>query len=294
MSLLQWLPLCNGWAYKSESLDVEEEQKSAVAIQRSPGQEHTIIDEDGPGWILGLDVVTNSLYGTLKVDLEDGLLELEKSAYDVIYRGLNSPNVSFLWSAKYASTINQGRKTVTTAGTPERLASDVWVPSDVAVVIAALATNTGNVYLADTSARATEAANRFVLAPDKSISFKVQNLNRIWLDVDVSGQGVIFLHEQADIVNPTDPGEFCLCFTPAVPWPYRSKIKVSVKNPDFLPLGRGSGPNPDTLKILHYHINLIRVTSAKKLLESYRAISSPEIASNDVRNLLEPRLKLGR
>lgn len=90
------------------------------------------------------------------------------------------------------------QKTVTAAGTREPLALNLSVR---AVLIRALSTNTDLVYVGDST---VTAAVSYTLKPGETVSFAVSdeeykhgasiNLNRIWLDVAVAGEGVAYLY----------------------------------------------------------------------------------------------------
>lgn len=86
-----------------------------------------------------------------------------------------------------AVTALSGRKTVTSAGTPEALgASSAEVFG--ALVIKALAANTGIAEVGDAS---TAAASGFQLSAKEQMVFEnVHNLSQIWVDATVNGEGV--------------------------------------------------------------------------------------------------------
>lgn len=85
------------------------------------------------------------------------------------------------------TTLFDGKKTVTTAGTRVTLAASQAVKS---VTIKALTTNTGTIYVGDTS---VSSANGLQLAAGDSISFDIANLNTVNLDSSVNGEGVTYL-----------------------------------------------------------------------------------------------------
>ncbi len=85
------------------------------------------------------------------------------------------------------STIYNGRKVVTTAGTRVTLASSQAVSS---VTIKALSTNTGKIYVGDGSVAST---NGFQLAAGETISMDIANLATVNLDAAVNGEGVTYL-----------------------------------------------------------------------------------------------------
>lgn len=85
------------------------------------------------------------------------------------------------------TTIYNGKKTVTTAGTRVTLASSQAVKS---VTIKALSTNTGIIYVGDTSVAST---NGFQLSAGETISMDIANLNTVNLDSSVSGESVTYI-----------------------------------------------------------------------------------------------------
>jgi len=95
--------------------------------------------------------------------------------------------------------IQNGHKTVTTAGTREPLMTgqDARVLS---VTIKALSTNTDLVYVGDSTVAST---NGFELAANETVSFSTEdpnqliNLSSINLDVAVNGEGVSFIYVRA-------------------------------------------------------------------------------------------------
>ena len=85
------------------------------------------------------------------------------------------------------TTIYNGKKSVTTAGTRVTLASSQAVKS---VTIKALSTNTGIIYVGDTSVAST---NGFQLSAGETISMDIANLNTVNLDSSVSGESVTYI-----------------------------------------------------------------------------------------------------
>ena len=99
-------------------------------------------------------------------------------------------------SLSSALDIGQGEKTVTAAGTREKLFTGR--PEDInvlSVTIKALSTNTGKVYIGD---HAVAAANGFDLDPRDSLDLATDradraiDLSKIYVDAAVSGEGVRF------------------------------------------------------------------------------------------------------
>lgn len=85
------------------------------------------------------------------------------------------------------TTIYHAKKTVTTAGTRVALASSQAVRS---VCIKALQTNAGYIYVGDTS---TSSTTGFQLLAGDTISLDIANLNTVYIDSSVSGEGVTYI-----------------------------------------------------------------------------------------------------
>lgn len=85
------------------------------------------------------------------------------------------------------TSIYHNKKTVTTAGTRVVLASSQAVRS---VCIKALITNTGYIYIGDSSLSST---NGFQLLAGDTVSLDISNLNTIYIDSSVSGEGVTYI-----------------------------------------------------------------------------------------------------
>lgn len=86
------------------------------------------------------------------------------------------------------STVGDGSKDITTAGTAEALGSDVAVKE---VWITANDDNTGKVYVGTTTVSSTRGLKMF---PGQTHKFTVSNLNLLYLDVDTNGEGVTFTY----------------------------------------------------------------------------------------------------
>jgi hypothetical protein len=80
-----------------------------------------------------------------------------------------------------------GQKTVTSHGTAEALGSSQAILSGVRVK--ALSTNTGNVYVGNSS---VDSSNGFVLAAGESDFWAVANIATLYIDSDVDGEGVCY------------------------------------------------------------------------------------------------------
>ena len=84
-----------------------------------------------------------------------------------------------------------GQKTVSAAGTAERLHSDL--PCNGPLLVKALSGNSGDVYLGNVSGDVS-STNGLVLDAGEEIYFSmVHNLREIWLDVGTNDDGVAFM-----------------------------------------------------------------------------------------------------
>lgn len=90
------------------------------------------------------------------------------------------------------TALGDGRKTVAVAGTREQLASSTACKS---VLITALRTNTGTVVVGGSTVIAAQATRRGTpLDAGESMVVRVDNLNDIYLDVTVNGEGVVYTY----------------------------------------------------------------------------------------------------
>lgn len=90
------------------------------------------------------------------------------------------------------SSIGDGRKTVTTAGTAEALAGSTPCKK---VVITAMIANTGNIAIGGSTVVALEANRRgALLMAGGSVAIEIDNLSKIYIDSEVNGEGVNFYY----------------------------------------------------------------------------------------------------
>jgi len=74
------------------------------------------------------------------------------------------------------------------------------IPDGVKIVIRALPTNTGAIYIGPTSARAVSTATGYfrncTLEANQTLGLELKNLKNLWIDSAVSGEGVEILFEK--------------------------------------------------------------------------------------------------
>lgn len=90
-------------------------------------------------------------------------------------------------SESVPTTVLNGRKVVTTAGTRVTLASSTASKS---VTIKALSTNTGIIYVGDASVSSTTGLQ---LLANETVSLDIANLSTVNLDSSINGEGVTYL-----------------------------------------------------------------------------------------------------
>jgi hypothetical protein len=91
-----------------------------------------------------------------------------------------------------ASIIGQGRKVVTTAGTPVALAASTAIKS---VTIQAEKDNTSDVIIGGSGVVGPLATRQGIfLSPGDTIDFPTDNLANIYIDSLVNGEGVTFIY----------------------------------------------------------------------------------------------------
>lgn len=116
----------------------------------------------------------------LAEDPNDGLIPVQVDA--------NGYLQTDVLTVSLPSTVYNGQKTVTAAGTAEALASSQALSAG--VLIKALADNTNNVYVGDSS---VDSSNGFVLAAGEEVFIEIDNLASVYIDVDTNGEGVSYI-----------------------------------------------------------------------------------------------------
>jgi hypothetical protein len=89
------------------------------------------------------------------------------------------------------SIIGSGKKIITTAGVKETLVSSSTPCKEVLVM--ALPTNTGEIWVGDANVSASDKIG-IVLYKGDAISIQIDNLQKIYLDATVDGDGVSFIY----------------------------------------------------------------------------------------------------
>jgi len=80
-----------------------------------------------------------------------------------------------------------GAKNITTAGTPERI-SETSIPIK-CIVIKAKSANTGLMYVGN-----SDTTELFELNAKESITIPINDVNKVWIDSAVNGEGVVYAY----------------------------------------------------------------------------------------------------
>lgn len=132
--------------------------------------------------------------GTLGADFEIGFYFEPRS--DSTSEGIAGGVVAPVSAAAVPNrgSFATGQQNVTVAGTAQNMASQV-IPDEFAVVIKAKNTNTGRIRIGTSAANAQNAAVAFTLGSSQDITLFITNLNLVWVDATVSGEGVEWIVE---------------------------------------------------------------------------------------------------
>lgn len=134
-------------------------------------------------------------------DSGNGLLIAGFQAGDQItVAGSASNDGTYTVETVVAGTITLlGRNDLTTeaAGATVTLTAPKNVPDGVGVTIKAMYANTGTIRIADSSDKALNTSTGgFGLRNNESVGLQVENINNIWLDATISGEGVEVIFEK--------------------------------------------------------------------------------------------------
>ncbi len=96
------------------------------------------------------------------------------------------------FSMNYATSLSGGREVVVTAGVPVQLSS-TSIPCS-GVIIQSLRSNSGNISVGGSDVSgALGSENGVELVIGQTVTLPVNDLSRIWIDADSSGDGAQFL-----------------------------------------------------------------------------------------------------
>jgi hypothetical protein len=90
-------------------------------------------------------------------------------------------------AASTPTTVRNNKVTVTTAGTRVALAGTTTIQG---VVVRALDTNTGNIYVGSS---AVDSTNGYVLGAGEAVGLAIDDLAKVYIDSSVNGEGVTYL-----------------------------------------------------------------------------------------------------
>jgi len=268
MNIPQMLPLLRGWDYRV--VDFDSEDGLASPIELKPGATHKLSEVSDRGWFSSVAVAITTFYGKLAIRADGDRVRIDTSPYFLALGGYYAPSPSGYYLPHMAQMPLTGRKTVAATATPEVLGDITLMPSGTTLSIQALPGNTGNVYISYLQAYALLTATRKTLRPGESLDMKVQNLDRVWVAVDVAGEGVEWVFDAPDVLNTTT-SVFAMNFQSAYLIPYDRYGSVTLENPQNLPRSVG-GLNTQTCRIISYQTVYVRITDYPQFRQSVQEV----------------------
>jgi len=137
-----------------------------------------------------VQIGTTGRYGLPSVPVDSTNIEVNPAT-----EGKQDDIITALGLVAPAGSITSGRKTITTANTPEQItATSTPIKS---VTIQALPGNVGSIAIGSSNAvRASAAANMngIILEAGDAYPVYVDNLNKVWIDASVNGEGVTYMY----------------------------------------------------------------------------------------------------
>lgn len=120
--------------------------------------------------------------------------EIANSVYDSTSTAIKVKVVSDTSSAATPSSIGDGLKLVTTAGTAEKLTASVT--SCKAVLVQAKYSNTGDVAVGAATVVAASGVTRrgTILKPGAALPIAIDDVSKVYVDVTVNGEGVTYAY----------------------------------------------------------------------------------------------------
>ena len=96
-----------------------------------------------------------------------------------------------------AKSFLTGQKNVATAGVAETVvAASTPIPEGYEVTVQAKEGNTGIIYLAESAAKAQDPTQAKTMKKTDSVTLRVDDLVKIWIDSSVDGEGVEYIVER--------------------------------------------------------------------------------------------------
>lgn len=86
------------------------------------------------------------------------------------------------------SILGNGQTSVVTAGTPVPLATNTATTT---ITVRAFSANTGFIYVGTTG---VSSSTGFILSADETVSFDLDNLDKVFINSSVNGEGVSYIY----------------------------------------------------------------------------------------------------
>jgi len=122
------------------------------------------------------------------IDADTGAMVTDLAAIEVLLGTIDADTGNIATATATPSSIGNGAKDVTTAGTAEALAGSTACKK---VIICAKDSNTGKIYYGGASVSATSGA---FIYPGASVEIDISNLSAVYIDSAVNGEGVQYTY----------------------------------------------------------------------------------------------------
>jgi hypothetical protein len=152
----------------------------------------TVTVKDANGTLVNLKSSTDNGEAVVHHNIDElpGTVEADiaaiKTAVEILDNAISGSEMQVdIQAITMPTATYNGQKTVTSHGTAEALGSSQAILSGVRVK--ALSTNTGNIYVGNSS---VDSSNGYILAAGESDFWSVANIATLYIDSDVDGEGV--------------------------------------------------------------------------------------------------------
>jgi len=122
------------------------------------------------------------------IDADTGAMVTDLAAIEVLLGTIDADTGNIATAIATPSSIGNGAKVVTTAGTAEALAGSIACKK---IILCAKDSNTGKIYYGGSGVSATSGA---YLYPGASVEINISNLSAVYIDSAVNGEGVQYTY----------------------------------------------------------------------------------------------------
>ena len=162
-------------------------------INDGPGTLYVISSDDGERWSQTEIIVQYGEYRVFNNVFELRIRSPQLTSFRAT-EGEIYTSYSVVQADLNRADFNTGQTLVPVPGTAVQL-PNIAIPDGYALVIKALPTNAGRIYLGHTAADAQVPANAYSLGPNEHADLKITNANLVYMDVAVANDGVEIIVE---------------------------------------------------------------------------------------------------